>query len=114
VYDETLPTINEPKHPEKGDIQGKNWKDPSSKKMNDPPKRGHKVLGSFVCCLPRLTVFDVFLFRHLLVLDYLFKILEFLETSFYSLFNTCVTMVVCKLNLGTYQYIMNGSSLKAE
>ncbi len=83
MYDETVPTINRPKHAKKGGIQRKNWEDPSSKKTNDPPKRGDKVLGSFVCRLPRLSVFDYFLFTHLLVSDYLFKILDFLETSSY-------------------------------
>jgi hypothetical protein len=44
---------------------------------------GTKFLGSFVCRLPRLSVFDFFLFTHLLVSDYLPKILDILETSFY-------------------------------
>jgi len=60
----------------------KTLKGPMSKKTNDPPKRGDQVLGSFVCHLPRLSVFDFSLFMHLLVSDDLLKILDFLETSF--------------------------------
>jgi hypothetical protein len=114
VYDETLPTIYT-KPSKKGGNKRKFLKGPMSKKTNDPAKRGDQVLGSFVCRLPSLSVFDVSLFTHLLVSDYLLKILDFLETSFYYLFNTCVTMVVdCKLNIGTYQFPMSGSWLEAQ
>jgi hypothetical protein len=83
VYDETLPRINKPQHPKNRGTQGNNCEDPLSKKTNDPPKRGDQVLESFVCCLPRLSVFDLFLFSHLLVSDYLLKILDFLRPSVY-------------------------------
>ncbi len=83
VYDETVSTINKPKHPKKGGTQGNFLEDPSSKKTNDPPRREHQVLGSFVYCLPRLSVFDFVLVSHLLFSDYLLKILDFSKTSFY-------------------------------
>ncbi len=83
MYDETLPTIIKPKHPKWVEHKEKIWEDPWSKKTNDPPKMRDQVLGSFVCCLPRLSVFDFVLFSHLLVSDYLLKILDFFKTSFY-------------------------------
>jgi len=57
---------------------------PTSKRTNDPPKTGNQVLGSFVCHLLRLSVFDFSLFTYLLVSDYLLKILDFLETILLS------------------------------
>jgi hypothetical protein len=61
MYDETVPTGIKPKQLKKGGTQGKIWEDWSSQKTNEPAKRGDQVLGSFVCCLPRLCVFHFFL-----------------------------------------------------
>jgi hypothetical protein len=77
-------TINKPKHPKKGGIQGNNWEDPLSKKTMTHLRGGRKSWGSlFVVCLG-LVYLTLFFFTHLLVSDYLPKILDILELLFTS------------------------------
>jgi hypothetical protein len=38
--DETLPIINNSKHPKNGEYKGKKWEGPTSKKTKKPPKEG--------------------------------------------------------------------------